>query len=1072
MNIKISYAALFVQSHYSILSSTIRIKQLIKEAKDLGLTAIAITDSHNLFGAMEFSLECKKANIKGIIGCRAKIEGNREILIYCKNKIGYENLSALLTDSYVTSKEDMPYVKWHLLLKKAEGLIVIITPSISAANAIDLETCANLLTNKIEWYFGIESDTTYHKDIANLSKRFQKNVVALSRACFIYKHEEIAHDAMLCIRDKRYVSESNREKSAPNLKLKSNDEMQTSFAKLEFAIQNTVQIADRCNFLLEPLKPQIPKFKTTSTQEEVLRETAISGLKKHIVDHKITDTQAYFERIEYELDLINNMGFAGYFLIVSDFIRFAKQNMIPVGPGRGSGSGSLVAWCIAITGIDPVKFGLYFERFLNPGRVSMPDFDIDFSPKGREMVIDYVRKKYGNHSVAGIITFGSLSSRAALKDVGRVLHVPYSKTDYLSKKIQTLFGKVDTLQETYEKDASFASEIEEDENLKQVFHIAKILEGANRHVSAHAAGIVIRNQPIYTICPLYKDKHSGILLTQFSMKPAETAGLVKFDFLGLTALDVIKETCDLLMTKHIGVNIETIPLDDVKTFNLMRTGNTKGIFQFETRGMTKLIKDLKADCIDDLIAIVALYRPGPMDNIPLFIRSKEGKENIKYKYPQIDIILANTYGVMIYQEQIIKIAQEVAGFSMADADLLRRAMGKKIPEEMATYRKQFIDGTVKLNGGTVEDAEEIFDQIARFANYGFNKAHAVAYAIIGYQQAYLKAHYLLEFISVSMTSEQYNIDKLTELITDAKHMNIKFAPPCVNKPLTRFESKDNEIQYPLSAIKNIGIPLAENLRKEIEMGGLFKSFDDFLNRTNLNKREIEYLAMSGALDVFDRNRGQMFAMKRNQTKHSFSLFDTDDIMNETNNWSAEEYLKFQKDALGAYIGKHPCDQYNIKRLKLTYIQDLLHISQLSMIIIHKIVKKIDRNKKIYGICTISDPSGFYEAIIPNEDNLFDIQLETMIIAEARNANDRIIIENIKKIKEYIENIKKIHVKINTEQELIRLRAIIERTPQNGSSCEVFVHTDEVVHIASLHKSHIDNLLKSLENDGYQWTIHI
>jgi DNA polymerase III subunit alpha len=1063
------YVPLFVHSSYSLLRSTIKIKSLVDHCSSLGVKALAITDYHNLFGAMEFSIECAKKKIKPIIGSRVRIEGNREILLYCKNRTGYENLSYLISNSYLTSKGD-PEVRWDQLAKKSDGLIAIAVPSILvSSNLSDIKTCAEYLNTSIEWYVGFEHDKCYEQT-AHMSSIFNTPVVAVSETYFLHKDDQEAHDILLCIKNKRYAIEENRPRSDARFKLMTPDEMINAFKEYDFAVNNTLNIAKKCSFFLKPTSPRLPKFKTKLNEIDELRRIATEGLDLRIKTYNIHNIEEYRERLNYEIEVIGNIGFPGYFLIVSDFIKFAKGNNIPVGPGRGSGCGSLVAWCIDITEVDPIKFELFFERFLNPGRVSMPDFDIDFSPRGREVVINYVKQKYGGQCVSGIITFGSLSSRAVLKDVGRVLQVSYMKIDHLSKQVQVLFGKVFTLDEMYSKDKAFAEEVESDEALKKTFEISKKLEGLYRHASAHAAGIIITDTPLYRISPLYKDSDSDLPVVQFSMKYAEIAGLVKFDFLGLTALDVIQDVVEEIKKRGIILDTSSIDLDDKETFALMRSGYTKGVFQFETVGMTKLIRDSEADCIEDLIAIVSLYRPGPMDNIPLFIRCKKGEDKIEYKYEPIEKILANTYGIIVYQEQILRIAQDIAGFTLAEADLLRRAMGKKIPEEMAMYKRKFADNTHRLNGGELADAEELFNQIEKFAHYGFNKAHATAYAIIGYIQAYLKKHYTIEFICVSMTAEQHNTEKLVELIDEAKHLNIVVQKPCINSSGNLFEIVNNEIRYSLSAIKNIGEHMASIIINERNKKGNFISLSDLNDRVNLNKREMESLIKSGALDIFGQNRGKLSQMALILTKTDDDfLFSETLLVSDSYNWSKADSAKYQREILGLYLDDHPLSDFKVKNFGWKWISE----SNLSLdsenvetvCIIEDYVKKFDKRNRAYAICHISDPKGIWQAIV-SDDNIESISYfkGKQVWCSARIRAGRIAITNISKIEDRIQSIQNIHIKVKEESDLLNLKDIVEKFRTKDGKVDLYLHTEDVMSIGK-----IDNASEFINNlSGYNW----
>lgn len=1049
------YVPLFVHSSYSLLRSTIKIKDLVEYAADSGISAIALTDYHNLFGAMEFSMSCVKQGIRPIIGSRVRLEGNREVLLYCKNRIGYENLSYLLSNSYTKAHDRHPAIRWETLFKKSDGLIAVALPSIlSSHNLDDLRVCAEHLNSTMEWYVGLEPHRYFYKESAYMSQIFNTPVVALSETYFLHKEQQEAHDVLLCIRNKNYITQFDRQKSDQKYCMMNYEQMLAAFDGLDFAVQNTNRLADRCSFYLEPSKPKLPRFRTKpgdiGTEEVELARVARIGLSNMQVPHK--DIPEYEARLEYELQVINKMGFAGYFLIVSDFVKFARDHGIPVSI-RGSGAGSLVARCVDITEIDPIQFELFFERFLNPGRVSMPDFDIDFSPKGREKTIEYVVQKYGQQCVSGIITFGSLSSRAVLKDVGRVLQVPYGKLDNLCKHIQVLFGRPFSLQETYDHDPEFAKEVDGDEALAKTFQIAQQLEGLFRHASAHAAGIIITDGPIYRTAPLYKDENAELPLVQFSMKYAELAGLIKFDFLGVTALDVIADSIAEIKAAGHTINLYAVPLHDRATFEFLRTGHTRGVFQFETSGMTKLIRDLEADCIEDLIATVSLYRPGPMDNIPLFIKCKKGVEKVQYIYPALENILSNTYGIIVYQEQILRIVQEIAGYSLSEADLLRRAIGKKIPEEMAKHKQDFIERAHKLQGGDVGKAEELFKLIETFANYGFNKAHAAAYAIVGYRGAYLKTHYPLYFICVSMTAEQNNTDKLVELVMEARNMGIEVHKPCVNTSMAKFTISNGAILYSLAAIKNIG----EHLAHKLIAARPFTSLREMVEKVHLNKREVESLVKSGALDCFGMNRGtlsQVATILLNQ--RSASLFDPELFVDESYDWSKIDMLKSQKEILGFYLDDHPLSEYPVSYMGSTSISqidlsnDLTSASGAAML--ESYSQKLGKRGGKYYACTFSDLNGSWHGMVVDEKLLDSIPSmkgsPLWCIVQVRGG--RIVVKEILPIEAKIDRIQDIRVKVRNEDEIYKLKEALEKFKSDDGT-SVYLHTDQVMFVGCISK---------------------
>jgi len=1059
------YTPLFIHSSYSLLSSTISIQRLVNHLHQQDFKAAAITDTQNMCGAMEFSLACAKKGIKAILASRVQFEGGHELLIYCKNSSGYQNLSYIISQSY--EREAKAMATWDSLRDNSDGLIVIVAPSILNCHEQAQLTELGEKLEKVEWYVGLEPNQANFETSAYLSGHFDKPVVAVSPTYFLNPDEEEAHDVLLCIKNQTYLMETDRARSDPKFGLIPPGAIAQAYEGFEFAVENTNLIADLCNYSLLVSDPKLPRFYNEDSklnEIEELTARAKQGLSKMEVPAGQEDS--YQARLEFELDVITRMGFAGYFMIVSDFITFARKSGIPVSI-RGSGAGSLVARCIDITEIDPIKFELFFERFLNPGRVSMPDFDVDFSPGGREKVIEYVVQKYGKDCVSGIITFGTLSSRAVLKDVGRVLHIPYTKLDELSKRVQVLFGRPFTLEETYKTDQAFAEIVDADEMLSKAFALGKQLEGLFRHASAHAAGIIITDEPIYKTAPLYRDSDSHLVLVQFSMKYAELAGLIKFDFLGVTALDIIADTLSMIKPIDPDFDLYSTSLDDQSTFAFLRTGHTRGVFQFETPGMTKLIRDMEADCIEDLIATVSLYRPGPMDNIPLFIRCKKGTENITYIYPELEPILANTYGIIVYQEQILRIVQDIAGYTLSEADLLRRAIGKKIPEEMAKHKEDFISRTVSLQGGDISKAEDLFKLIETFANYGFNKAHAAAYAIVGYRGAYLKTHYPIYFICASMTAEQNDTTKLAELIFEARSMNIEVDAPCINKSDLVFRIQDKKILFSLAAIKNIGNQLA----KKIIENRPYSSVADLLNKVSLNKREVESLTKSGAMDSFSENRGvilQIATLLLN--KNSNLLFDPILFLDrEANSWSELEAGKHQRDILGLYLDKHPLDDYFIENLGGKYISRIDQSNNFDSIetagLLEKCISKVGKKGDRFYLANFSDRNGYWEALVSNKDLLEQLNssIGSLLWCNVQISNGRIKLKAISAIEDKISAVRDIYIKVNTPDQIYSLRSFLAKYKAE-EGVGIYIVAEETIFVGNF--APIIDLIKELR--GFQW----
>ena len=823
------YIALRNHTTYSLCQGAIKIADLIDKAKALQMPALAIMDSQNLFGALEFSMACKKAGIQPILGCEMMIDFNLQdsknisnvdfTENLCKTPLiatseeGYRNLMFLVSESYLKRQNGIvPFVNFELLKQKSKGIIalsggsegligkLLLQGQDKQAHKILLEITEIFNNN---FYIEITRHGTKNEDLIEeklLQLAFENNIplVATNDVYFLTPDMHEAQDILSCIYEGHSLVEENRKKNSPEQYFKNYEQFLELFKDLPEAIANSINIAKRCHTMAFERPPTLPKFSTEENFDEAfaLRNQSLEGLKmrlknKFLIEEIDAETQQkidkeYFERLEYELGIIIKMNFSGYFLIVSDFIKWAKNNEIPVGPGRGSGAGSIIAWSLQITDLDPIRFGLLFERFLNPERVSMPDFDIDFCQSRRDEVIDYVQKKYGTDYVAQIITFGKLQARAVLKDVGRVLQMPYSQVDRICKLIPFNAIEAVTLEKAIEMDKDLQQAIQDDPQINKLVSIALKLEGLNRHASTHAAGVVIGDRPLREICALYNDEGSTMPAVGYSMKYAESAGLVKFDFLGLKTLTTILETVKLVYkTRAIKIDIAHLRLDDKKTFEMLASGDSIGVFQIESSGMRAVLRQMRADKIEDIIALISLYRPGPMDNIPTYIRRKHGEEKISYPHPLLEAVLKETNGVIVYQEQVMEIAKILAGYSLGGADLLRRAMGKKIKEEMDQQRKIFVEGA-KKNNVPDHQANEIFDLVDKFAGYGFNKSHAAAYAMISYQTAYLKAHFLPEFLTASINLEIDNTDKINIFLQVAKSHKIPVLAPDINQSQADF----------------------------------------------------------------------------------------------------------------------------------------------------------------------------------------------------------------------------------------------------------------------------------------------
>ncbi|MFK7902540.1 MAG: DNA polymerase III subunit alpha, partial [Nitratireductor sp.] len=853
-------------------------------------------------------------------------------------------------------------------------------------------------------------EEVYENPLLQLAYDLELPLVATNQIYFPQKDDYNAHDALICIAQGVVIDADDRRRLTPEYSFKSQSEMLALFDDLPEAIENTLIIAKRCSYRAPERDPILPRFANVQeganekeallAEANILRENAQNGLKERIQTHGIADgfsEQDYNDRLDYELGIIEQMGFPGYFLIVADFIQWAKNQGIPVGPGRGSGAGSLVAFALTITDIDPLRFALLFERFLNPERVSMPDFDIDFCQERREEVIKYVQKKYGREQVAQIITFGSLQARAVLRDVGRVLQMPYGQVDRIAKLVPNNPASPVTLKEAIDGEQKLQDAAKEEAIIARLFDIATRLEGLYRHASTHAAGIVIGDRKLDELVPLYRDPRSDMPVTQFNMKWVEPAGLVKFDFLGLKTLTTLQAAVKFVSQRDIEVDLDTIPIDDKSTFSMLTRGETIGVFQLESAGMRKALIGMKPDRFEDIIALVALYRPGPMENIPVYNERKNGEAEADYYHPLIEDILKETHGVIIYQEQVMQVAQVMAGYSLGDADLLRRAMGKKIKAEMDKQRSIFVTGAEK-NKISKSKANEIFDLLAKFANYGFNKSHAAAYALVSYQTAYMRAQYPVEFLAASMQLDLGNTDKLAIFRQDAKQHDIEIVPPSIKTSFAGFSVKEEKIYYALAAIKGVGEAAVANLVEERETNGQFTSLEDFFSRIDVrlvNKRTIENLICAGALDCFGHSREQLLAGMERLTGHAARLQQDresgqndmfgsafgEDNAQETKielpnvtPWQIAEKLQREFASMGFYLSAHPLDEYRdlMEKMRVQLFADFetsvragATAGRLAGTITSKQERKT-RTGKSMGIVTISDPTGQYEAVIFEE----------------------------------------------------------------------------------------------------------
>ncbi len=1045
-----NFTHLRVYSDYSIGKSTVRVKELVTTVHKNQMGALCISDKKNLCASMEFTLECIQLGIKPLIGCSTFIKhGNKmlDVLLIAKNARGYQNMLKLITDSFL-SDDSENCIEFLNLTAHNEGILAI-------------SGASNIHFNEKNYYDAIISfRTIFHNDLfieivrdgsisqtqedilLNIAYETNTPIVATNPIHFINKDDNEAHDALLCISNGTFLAQSeDREFSNKEHYFKSTQEMEELFKDLPEAIENTELIAIKCSIWPQKRNPLLPKF--SSNEDEDISLQARAELEKLTINLPKLQQAEYINRLEYELEVIKRMGFSGYFLIVSDFIKWSKVNGIPVGPGRGSGAGSLVAWALQIIDIDPIKFGLLFERFLNPERISMPDFDIDFCQERREEVIEYVRQKYGCDKVASIITFGKLQARAVLRDVGRVMQIPYGQVDKICKMVPNNPANPITLKEAIDLDHNLREMSKNDKSIEKLLSISLQLEGINRHVSTHAAGIIIADRPLQEIVALYKDANSHIPVIQYSLKHAEIAGLMKFDFLGLRTLSVIDDAVKLVKHhRNITIDISS-EYSDKKTYELLSSGNVEGIFQFEGAGMKEAIKKLKPDKIDDLIALTSLYRPGPMDNLPDYISRKHGYLNVEYPHQLLEGILKDTYGIIIYQEQVMQIAQKVAGYSMGEADFLRRAMGKKSKKAMEEQKAIFIERSIQ-NSITEEDAQRLFAFIEKFASYGFNKSHAAAYSIISYKTAYLKAHYTIEFLTAALNFELHDLDKISMFCNNAKFSGIKVASPDINISTVKFSIVDDQIFYGLGAIKNVGAGAVEKICKERILNGKFKDLDDFLDRCAhlINKRMMEGLIKSGALDVLHSNRKALFQSIDLLIKKEGNAPQQQSLLIENSNravvdieeWGIFEKSNHEFDFLGTHISFHPFELYRkfFEHFNITpasYIHNLPSYVTSSTFKVAGIVtsKKIKSSKRgKFAFLQLTDESGVLDLSIFDEDLLYKTN-------DINNEGDQVLCT------------------IAIKNDGQRIRMIVEKLEQldkvarlSISSCDIYVSAYEAV----------------------------
>ena len=1016
------FVHLRVRSAYSLLEGAIKADAIAKLARAEGMPAVAVTDRANLFAALEFSVLTKDQGVQPIIGCALPVRGIGEgpperwaltptVVLLAQNETGYHNLCQLSSAAFLeVDGAEAPHVSWAKLCARSEGLILLsggpdgpVDPLFASGRGDDgAAALAEMQRVFADRFYvevqrhGLAAEAAAEPGLVSWAYENDVPLVATNDVYFAAAQTWRAHDALLCIADGAFIGQDERRRVSAEHWFKPAGDMRALFADLPEACDNTLEIARRCAFMVQKREPILPRFPTSGgrSEDEELAEQAREGLRRRLKFAPPADGEgAYWERLEREIGVIQAMGFSGYFLIVSDFMKWAVAHDIPVGPGRGSGAGSVVAWSLLITGIDPLRFGLLFERFLNPERVSMPDFDIDFCQERREEVIAYVQDRYGHDRVAQIITFGSLQARAVVRDVGRVLQLPLGQVDRLAKMIPNNPANPVTLARAIETEPRLQIARREDEAVDRVFDIALQLEGLYRNASTHAAGVVIADRPLTELTPLYRDPRSSLPATQFNMKWVESAGLVKFDFLGLKTLTVIRRAVRHLERRGAGVAIDLLPLDDGPTYDLLSSGHTVGVFQMEGQGMRDTLRKLRPSSVEEITALISLYRPGPMDSIDEYVDCKTGRRPVNI-HAGLEGALAETYGVIVYQEQVMRIAQVLAGYSLGEADLLRRAMGKKKKEEMDQQRARFLSGAIE-RGVSEPDAERMFERMAKFAGYGFNKCHAAPYALISYQTAWLKANRSVEFFAASMSLDISNTDKLAIFYQDARRLGVEILPPDVNRSGADFEVEDGKVRYALGAIRNVGHQAMAHLVEMRETHGQFIDLFDFLGRVDprqVNKRALENLARAGAFDSIHPNRAQIVAGADSLIAYAQSLAAdrfsaqenlfgdaaeaTRPRLPKIEAWNPVARLDEELSAVGFYLSGHPLEDMSglLRRHRVTLYLDAITETAAGseafrMVgVVRRRQERTSSNNSggKFAFVTLSDPSGEYEVLFPPE----------------------------------------------------------------------------------------------------------
>ncbi|MFR0018389.1 MAG: DNA polymerase III subunit alpha [Paraclostridium sp.] len=1146
------FVHLHVHTEYSLLDGFSRIKNLVNRAKELNMSAVAITDHGCMFGAIDFFKVAKKEGIKPIIGCEVytaprgmkdkdpnfdKSQGH--LILLAKDTTGYQNLIKLVSAAYVQGFYYKPRVDIDEIKKHSEGIIAL-----SACLAGDVSQAlmnrnydkAKNIALKYKEIFGEEDyyleiqdhnlpeQKEVNRELIRLSKEIGVGLVATNDVHYVRKEDSKIHDILMCIQMGKTVNDPARMRfGSDEFYLKSREEMEEIFPEVQEALDNTSKIAQMCNVEFDFNTIHLPQYDVPDgyTPQEYLRMLCFKGLKERYKK----PSQEILDRLEYELGVIEKMGYVEYFLITWDFINFARENSIMVGPGRGSAAGSIVSYTLYITDIDPIKYSLLFERFLNPERVSMPDIDIDFCYERREEVIDYVKRKYGEDHVAQIITFGTMGAKAAIRDVGRVLDVSYNKVDNIAKEIPFALGM--TIDKALDTNPNLKKLYEEDSETKEIIDVSRKIEGMLRHASTHAAGVVISKKPIDEYVPLYK--HQDAITTQFTMTTLEELGLLKMDFLGLRTLTVIRDALDLIEKNHnLKINFSKMEYDDPKVYELLSSGNTLGVFQLESAGMRSFMKQLKPDNFEDIVAGISLYRPGPMDSIPVYINNKNNPENVEYLHKKLKPIMEVTYGCLVYQEQVMQVVRDLGGYSYGRSDLVRRAMGKKKMDVMEKEREYFIHGKTDENGeleiagcvrnGVPEDiGNKIFDDMIDFAKYAFNKSHAAAYGVLAYETAYLKAHYPVEFMAALITSVMGNTDKVVEYIRECNSLKIDVLKPDINKSFTKFSVEDKSIRFGLAAVKNVGVNVLNNIIKERESGGEFKDFNEFCKRLDskdLNKRIIESLIKCGAFDEMGDNRASLLlgyeklleSISMDRKKNlagQVSLFDGFEMDESINNdiqsmytlphvkeLEEKERLYLEKEVLGMYVSGHPLSQYKdeIKRnttinnaelneIKDDYITYLnLNEREVTMggIVINKTIRTTKRND-LMAIIELEDLFGVIEVIVfPQVLQKYNtvIQEDKIIYIDGRlsikeDENAKLIAREIRDMNDSGNKDKPtLYLKINSIENKDLVNDLISVVTKYPGENDIYIYAENIKQVYKWNHIKVninENLINELEH---------